>query len=187
MITGPVPETACAARFWVGANSYAVLSNGWKPYFAGHNACIMAFDHTGCPDVDTASSGSMGADAGGHTLGSGGDRMSAGSPGPAGGVEREQVRGDAGHGAGPAGSDYQHNADEDFYASDAFDDDRFYGSRRGGSSGASGGMSGSSSDPGGMGEGMGADRDETRRLAREASERLREDERNRGVGRSGNL
>ena len=27
-----------------GANSYAVLSNGWKPYFSGHSACIMALD-----------------------------------------------------------------------------------------------------------------------------------------------
>ncbi len=27
-----------------GANSYATLSNGWKPYFSGHSSCIMAFD-----------------------------------------------------------------------------------------------------------------------------------------------
>ncbi|ATB29261.1 glycoside hydrolase family 43 protein [Melittangium boletus] len=27
-----------------GSNSYAVLSNGWKPYFTGNNACVMAFD-----------------------------------------------------------------------------------------------------------------------------------------------
>jgi arabinan endo-1,5-alpha-L-arabinosidase len=29
-----------------GANSYAMLSNGFKPYFAGHSACILAFDQT---------------------------------------------------------------------------------------------------------------------------------------------
>ena len=48
------------------------------------------------------------------------------------GYDREavQMRGDASHSAGLAGSDYLHNADEDFYASDAFDDARFYGSRR---------------------------------------------------------
>lgn len=28
-----------------GANSYAVLSNGWKPYFQGNGACIMALDY----------------------------------------------------------------------------------------------------------------------------------------------
>ncbi|MGZ5971331.1 MAG: glycoside hydrolase family 43 protein [Polyangiales bacterium] len=27
-----------------GANSYAVLSNGWKPYFNGHSACVIALD-----------------------------------------------------------------------------------------------------------------------------------------------
>jgi arabinan endo-1,5-alpha-L-arabinosidase len=27
-----------------GANSYALLSNGWKPYFAGHGTCIIALD-----------------------------------------------------------------------------------------------------------------------------------------------
>lgn len=27
-----------------GSNSYAVLSNGWKPYFTGHDACVMALD-----------------------------------------------------------------------------------------------------------------------------------------------
>lgn len=31
-----------------GPNSYAVLSNGWKPYFAGTNSCVMALDSTGC-------------------------------------------------------------------------------------------------------------------------------------------
>ncbi|MFP2905851.1 glycoside hydrolase family 43 protein [Pyxidicoccus sp. 3LFB2] len=27
-----------------GTNSYAVLSNGWKPYFTGNNACVLALD-----------------------------------------------------------------------------------------------------------------------------------------------
>lgn len=27
-----------------GTNSYAVLSNGWKPYFSGNNACVIALD-----------------------------------------------------------------------------------------------------------------------------------------------
>ena len=32
-----------------GANSYALLSNGWKPYFTGHGACAIALDHaTSC-------------------------------------------------------------------------------------------------------------------------------------------
>ncbi|MEO8797945.1 MAG: glycoside hydrolase family 43 protein, partial [Polyangiaceae bacterium] len=30
-----------------GANSYAVLSNGFKPYFAGHDACVIALDTKG--------------------------------------------------------------------------------------------------------------------------------------------
>ena len=30
-----------------GASSYAVLSNGWRPYFAGHS-CALALDHPGC-------------------------------------------------------------------------------------------------------------------------------------------
>ena len=30
-----------------GANSYAVLSNGWRPYFTGHT-CELALDHPGC-------------------------------------------------------------------------------------------------------------------------------------------
>ncbi|WNG15927.1 glycoside hydrolase family 43 protein [Cystobacter fuscus] len=38
-----------------GSNSYAVLSNGWKPYFTGKNACVMAFDTTcaGAPACTT--------------------------------------------------------------------------------------------------------------------------------------
>jgi arabinan endo-1,5-alpha-L-arabinosidase len=31
-----------------GSNSYAVLSNGWKPYFTGNDACVMALDATDC-------------------------------------------------------------------------------------------------------------------------------------------
>jgi GH43 family beta-xylosidase len=31
-----------------GQNSTATLSNGWKPYFSGHSACVMALDTT-CP------------------------------------------------------------------------------------------------------------------------------------------
>jgi hypothetical protein len=30
-----------------GANSYALLSNGWKPYFTGNGACILALDYEG--------------------------------------------------------------------------------------------------------------------------------------------
>ncbi|CAN5561470.1 hypothetical protein BH11MYX1_BH11MYX1_45580 [soil metagenome] len=29
-----------------GASSYAMLSNGFKPYFTGHSACVLAFDET---------------------------------------------------------------------------------------------------------------------------------------------
>src|SRR5947209_17732142 len=29
-----------------GANSYALLSNGWKPYFSGNGACVLALDST---------------------------------------------------------------------------------------------------------------------------------------------
>lgn len=149
----------------------------------------------------------------------GGMSAGAGSQGPVSGMGTDRgPQGDMSHraGTGSAGSDYQHNADEDFYASDAFDDGRFYGARRGRAGGLSGGslggtpsggmgassassgmsdLSGTSSssgmsasaDLGGMGDSMGADREETSRLAREASERLREDERNRGVGGSGSL
>ena len=32
-----------------GTSSYATLSNGWKPYFSGHSACIIALDESaGC-------------------------------------------------------------------------------------------------------------------------------------------
>ena len=170
----------------------------------------------------------------------GGERMGAGSQGPAGGLDREEarggmgalneraeelgydrdavrMRGDASRSAGLAGSDYMHNSDEDFYASDAFDDAAFYGSRRrGGSAQAPGGspnqptggnlglsagtggadqvdpLSGSglprdaSRGPDGGGN-AGGDRDETRRLAQDGMERLREDHDNRGVGGGGGL
>ncbi len=36
-----------------GANSYATLSNGWKPYFNGHGGCVMALDQTGCAGAPT--------------------------------------------------------------------------------------------------------------------------------------
>lgn len=29
-----------------GANSYAVLSNGWRPYFEGHGGCVIALDQS---------------------------------------------------------------------------------------------------------------------------------------------
>ena len=37
-----------------GSNSYAVLSNGWKPYFTGNNACVMALD-TDCSGTQACS------------------------------------------------------------------------------------------------------------------------------------
>jgi hypothetical protein len=123
--------------------------------------------------------GSMRAGSDDDTL-AGGMSAGAGSQGPVAGMGADRgPQGDMSHraGSGMAGSDYLHNADEDFYASDAFDDSRFYGARR----------PGSTASPGGLGDGMGADRAETERLAREASERLREDERNRGVGGTGSL
>lgn len=202
---------------------------------------------TPAPDADsmhsTGSSAGMMASADDGLRG--GERTGAGSQGPAGGLEREearggpgalneragelgydreavQMRGDASHSAGLAGSDYLHNADEDFYANDAFDDARFYGSRRqGGAAAALGGGTGDSPNHatrGNMGlsagtggadqvdqlsgsglsrseptlhgagqEGVGADRDETTRLAREASELLRQDRENRGLGGAGNV
>jgi hypothetical protein len=187
---------------------------------------------TPMPDSMHSTGSSAGTMASGPGLGGGGgDRISAGSQGPAGGMnagassggmgalneradelgydrDAVEMRGDASHRSGLAGSDYQHNADEDFYASDAFDDARFYGSRRpGGLSnrgnfGLSGGTGGAADvDPlsgsglqrdGGTLHGSstgdtGTDRDETSRLAREASERLREDRDNRGVGGTGNF
>lgn len=36
-----------------GANSYAVLSNGWRPYFAGRGACVIALDATRCASTAT--------------------------------------------------------------------------------------------------------------------------------------
>jgi hypothetical protein len=201
---------------------------------------------TGASDLDDRGNrmGSTGASAG--VMSSmddglrGGERMGAGSQGPAGGLDREEsrgggmgalneradelgydrdavrMRGDASHSAGLAGSDYLHNADEDFYASDAFDDTAFYGSRRGGGTsgsadrglgggptlgGGGGGINDLSRGTGGAdqvdslsGSGlqrgprempsadMGADEDETRRLAQDARELRREDHQNRDVG-----
>jgi arabinan endo-1,5-alpha-L-arabinosidase len=43
-----------------GSNSYAVLSNGFKPYFTGHAGCIIGLDHTDCDDVPTACSTRIG-------------------------------------------------------------------------------------------------------------------------------
>lgn len=38
-----------------GANSYATLSNGWKPYFGGHGGCVLALDQSGsCPSAPKA-------------------------------------------------------------------------------------------------------------------------------------
>jgi GH43 family beta-xylosidase len=38
-----------------GTNSYALLSNGFKPYFQGNGACILALDYQGaCSDVPAA-------------------------------------------------------------------------------------------------------------------------------------
>ena len=37
-----------------GANSYALLSNGWKPYFSGHGACVMALDQASCASAPKA-------------------------------------------------------------------------------------------------------------------------------------
>lgn len=184
----------------------------------------------GASELDTASSvHSPGSSAGMMAAGDdglGGARMSAGGQGPRGGLEREMARGaphsrefgvptreDAAHRAGNAGADYIHPGDDDFYATDAFDDARFYGRglarpaeespnhARGGSLGLSQGtgmdgvdvLRGSGlprdggEDPGGsVGTGdAGADREETSRLAREGMDRLREDHRNRGVGGGG--
>lgn len=36
-----------------GANSFAVLSNGWKPFFSGRGACVIALDYESCPGVPT--------------------------------------------------------------------------------------------------------------------------------------
>lgn len=38
-----------------GANSYALLSNGFKPYFTGHSGCVLALDATaGCANAAPA-------------------------------------------------------------------------------------------------------------------------------------
>lgn len=100
------------------------------------------------------------------------------------------AQGDLSHRAGK-GSDYLHNADEDFYANDAFDDNRFYGARRRGpdageepgsrvsepdakSAARRGGMSASPGEPA-------ANRDDMSRPARDVGE-PRKDARDRGKG-----
>lgn len=53
-------DTAAGAVTWDGVchddgtNSYAVLSNGWKPYFAGHGGCLLALDQSGCAGAPAA-------------------------------------------------------------------------------------------------------------------------------------
>lgn len=121
------------------------------------------------------STGGMGGSTGGMSAagstGSLGGSSAGTNPSPATGMsdDARDIRGDVSHRSGLAGSDYMHNSDEDFYSSDAFDDNRFYGARRGGTS-----------------EG-GADQEATRRAAQDATERLREDQQNRGVGGTGNM
>jgi GH43 family beta-xylosidase len=36
-----------------GTNSFATLSNGWKPYFAGRSSCVIALDYDNCPQTPT--------------------------------------------------------------------------------------------------------------------------------------
>lgn len=80
--------------------------------------------------------------------------------------------------AGQAGSDYLHGAEND--------SEHRGPSRHGGMSSSAGGTT-----AGGLGGehtgGAGADLDETRRLAQEATDRLREDHENRGVSGNGNF
>jgi photosynthetic reaction center H subunit len=163
---------------------------------------------TGMRAAEADSIPSTGSSAGMAASDPGGARTSAGSQGPLGGVGGKE-RGMRADSAGLAGSDYMHSSDEDFYANDAFDDARFYGSRRGpgateelqrgrmGPSGGTGGVSEADQLRGsglehreptlhGAGqEGVGASPEETRRLADHARDLLREDHRNRDVGGTG--
>ena len=51
-VSGPVTwDGTCTNE---GSNSYAVLSNGWKPYFTGLRACVMALD-TNCAGAPACS------------------------------------------------------------------------------------------------------------------------------------
>ena len=57
-----------------GTSSYAVLSNGWRPYFAGLSSCILALDVSGACDAPPPSActtrityGAAWARAAGHT------------------------------------------------------------------------------------------------------------------------
>jgi hypothetical protein len=188
----------------------------------GSSAGMMASPDDGLRAGERTGAGSQGPVGGMGTGASSGGMNAGASSGGMGalneradelGYDRDAVemRGDASHRAGLSGSDYQHNADEDFYANDAFDDARFFGARRpGGTSntaprgnfGLSGGTGGADQVDQLSGSGLqrdggtlhgastgdtGTDRDETARLAREASERLREDQANRGLGGTGNL
>jgi len=44
-----------------GANSYALLSNGWKPYFTGHTGCVLALDSS-CSSASCATRVGYGPD-----------------------------------------------------------------------------------------------------------------------------
>ena len=47
-VAGVVDWDGSCADEW--PNSYAILSNGWKPYFSGQGACVLAFDRgPSCP------------------------------------------------------------------------------------------------------------------------------------------
>lgn len=113
-------------------------------------------------DLDTA-----GLD---NTPGTGSGLGAAQSMSAAGGMSSPEAGGrDWSKSEGQAGSDYLHGSDGNDGPS-----------RDGGMSSSPGGTSGS-------GDGVATDVDETRRLAREATERLREDYDNRGVSGNGNF
>ena len=44
-------DGACA---FDGVNSYATLSNGWKPFFLGRGSCVIALDYQNCPSTPSA-------------------------------------------------------------------------------------------------------------------------------------
>jgi sporulation protein YlmC with PRC-barrel domain len=157
----------------LGTPAGGMSAGAMNPGHDGSNVSGGPFSGSSTEVSGTGRNDSMRADDDATLVG--GMSAGAGSQGPVAGMGTDRgPQGDMSHRAstGSPASDYQHNADEDFYASDAFDDSRFYGARRGGTTG---------------GGSMGADREETERLAREASERLREDQQNRGVGGSGSL
>ncbi|MBB4636539.1 PRC-barrel domain-containing protein [Longimicrobium terrae] len=162
--TGGLSATGTAAGMTAGGSSTGLSGAGSAGSAGGMSAGGLG------------STGSM-SSTGSQDLGSTGSMSAAGSTGSLGGSSAgseipeatglsdaaREMRGDASHRAGLSGSDYMHNSDEDFYSSDAFDDNRFYGARRGGI-------------------------DETRGgTAEEAAERLRQDRENRDVSGTGNL